>query len=226
MWQAFADMLPYSMGLIISPFPVIVVIALLISADGWHKTVVFEIAWLVITFGVLFGAGLFTGTSAGNNGQPPVWASVIALVLGVVMAAIAALTIRQQAHRDHDLPPKPPGWLRAIDGVPTTKVAGIAVLLIVANPVNLISVLGAAIALGAHRLPIGEAALAAFLFTLLGSLTVLAPFVLRLAAGAKAESRLTRIRTWLAVNNDAFTICLTLVFAALFVGKGLRGLLG
>ena len=53
MGKAFADMLPYTLGLIVSPFPVVAVIALLISANGRAKALLFEATWLIMSWVVL-----------------------------------------------------------------------------------------------------------------------------------------------------------------------------
>lgn len=223
MGKAFADMLPYTLGLIVSPFPVVAVIALLISANGRAKALLFEITWLVVSWVVLLALIALLGAVGATGHAPPVWVSWLALLIGVLLILTACAGVRRAARRREGAAPEVPRWIAAMDTVTAPKIVGVAAMLIVANPVNLASLVGGAIAAGQAPLPFGRYVILAAVFVVIGSLGVLAPYATALTAGG--EQRLQWMRELLIRHNGALTLLLILVFGLLFLAKGLRGLL-
>jgi hypothetical protein len=223
MGKAFADMLPYTLGLIVSPFPVVAVIALLISANGRAKALLFEATWLIVSWVVLLALIILLGAIGSTGHAKPVWVSWIVLIIGVLLLLVAFIGIRRAARRKEDKDPEVPRWIAAMDTMTKPKIVGVAAMLVVANPVNLASLAGAAIAAAHEPLPIGRRLILAAAFVVIGSIGVLAPYATALSGGG--EQRLHRMRGWLIQHNGALTLLLILVFAVLFLAKGLRGLL-
>ncbi|MEV0826636.1 GAP family protein [Nonomuraea rubra] len=224
MGEAFADMLPYTLGLIVSPFPVVAVIALLVSTGGRAKATVFELAWLVVSWLVLLALTVLLGAlGAGAHGRQPAWLSYLALVVGLALLAVAYAGARRAARRAAGQAPRVPRWIAAMDAMTKPKIAGVATALIVANPVNLTSLIGGAIAAGRVPLSLVQQAVLAAVFVVLGSVGVLVPYVLTMREGG--EERLARLRAWLILHNGALTLLLVMVFGLLFLAKGLRGIL-
>ncbi|MEV0822457.1 GAP family protein [Nonomuraea rubra] len=150
MGKAFADMLPYTLGLIVSPFPVVAVIALLISANGRAKALVFEVTWLVTSWGVLIALIALLGALGVTGHARPVWAAWLALIIGVLLLVMAVTGVRRAARRTAGKAPEVPRWLAAMDTMTPPRIIGVATLLIVANPVNFASLAGGAVGLD-HR---------------------------------------------------------------------------
>ncbi|MFI0420751.1 GAP family protein [Spongiactinospora sp. 9N601] len=223
MGEAFADMLPYTVGLIVSPFPVVAVIALLISANGRAKALLFETTWLIMSWVVLVVLIMLLGAVGATGHDRPIWVAWLALVIGVLLLAMAFAGIRRAAHRRQGKAPEVPRWIAAMDTMTTPKIIGVAGLLTVANPVNLASLAGGALAVAHEPLPLGRRLILAAVFVVIGSIGVLAPYATALSAGG--DRRLQRMRGWLVQHNGALTLLLILVFALLFLAKGLRALL-
>ncbi|MEV8634175.1 GAP family protein [Streptosporangium sp. NPDC051023] len=223
MGEAFADMLPYTMGLIVSPFPVVAVIALLISANGRAKALLFEITWLIMSWVVLLVLMTLLGAASAGGREAPAWTGWISLIIGVLLFLTAFVGIRRAVRRKEGTSPKAPGWIAAMDTMTKPKIAGVAALLIVANPVNLAFLVGGAIAAGRAPLPVGRELVLAAVFVVIGSLGVLAPYVTALSKDG--PRRLQRMRGWLIRHNGALSLLLILMFGMLFLAKGLRGLL-
>ncbi|GAA2208168.1 GAP family protein [Nonomuraea monospora] len=224
MGEAFADMLPYTLGLIVSPFPVVAVIALLVSANGRAKALLFALTWLVMSWVVLIALIALLGALGGGGHAKPAWVAWVALVIGVLLLAAAAVGIRRAVRRTDGAAPEPPRWIAAMDTMTPPKIVAVAALLIVANPVNLASLAGGALAATREPLPAGRQAVVAAVFVVIGSIGVLTPYATALGGGG--QRRLAWMRGWLIRHNGALTLLLILVFALLFLAKGLRGLLG
>ncbi|WP_326629904.1 GAP family protein [Nonomuraea fuscirosea] len=223
MGKAFADMLPYTLGLIVSPFPVVAVIALLISANGRAKALLFEVTWLLMSWVVLVVLILLLGAIGATGHAKPVWVAWLALIIGILLLAMVVAGIRRAARRKESKAPEVPRWIAAMDTMTIPKIVGVAALLIVANPVNLASLAGGAIAAAHEPLPLGRQIVLAAVFVVIGSIGVLAPYATALTSSG--GQRLQRMRGWLIRHNGALTLLLILVFALLFLAKGLRGLL-
>ncbi|MGW0808537.1 GAP family protein [Nonomuraea sp. NPDC002799] len=223
MGKAFADMLPFTLGLIVSPFPVVAVIALLISADGRAKALLFEATWLIISWFVLLLLITLLGSLGATAHAKPAWPAWLALIIGLLLLLMTIAGIRRAARRKQGKAPEVPRWIAAMDTMTTPKIIGVAALLIVANPVNLASLAGGAIAAAQQPLPFGRQLILAAAFVVIGSIGVLAPYATALSGGG--QQRLQRMRGWLIRHNGALTLLLILVFGVLFLAKGLRGLL-
>jgi DMSO/TMAO reductase YedYZ heme-binding membrane subunit len=70
----------------------------------------------------------------------------------------------------------------------------------------------------------GEDWLTLIIFVVLASVTVLAPVVYYLLAGASAERLLNPMKAWLVANNATVMVVLFVVLGAKLVGDGLGGL--
>lgn len=224
--NALVDMLPYTIGLIVSPLPVVAVVVLLVSQGGLAKSAVFEVAWLVTSFLVVWGlAEAVAAADPHPAGEQPAWESWLAIGLGLVLLALAALVARaiRRQRRNPTGQVAPPRWLAVIDRLPPGRVVGLAVALIVANPVNASMLVAGAVELGRERLPTSQNLLLAALFVLIGSLSVLAPYLVATLAG-KRSGLLPAAREWLLRNNNILSFGMALAFGMIFLVRGLRGL--
>ncbi|MCF6466824.1 hypothetical protein FAF44_00115 [Nonomuraea sp. MG754425] len=224
MGKAFADMLPYTLGLIVSPFPVVAVIALLISANGRAKALLFEVTWLVMSWVVLLALIALLGAIGLTGHARSSWLGWTSLVIGMLLLVMAVVGTSRATRRRRGEAPQVPRWIAAMDTMTTPKIIGVAALLIVANPVNLASLAGGALAASQEPLPFGPQLILAALFVVIGSIGVLTPYATALTSGG--EQRLQRMRGWLIRHNGALSLLLILVFGVLFLAKGLRILLG
>ncbi|THV28979.1 GAP family protein [Glycomyces paridis] len=226
MADALAAMLPFAVGILISPLPVAAVIMLLVSDGGTRKATVFEATWLLVSFTVVLGVAALIDKAAPHTATgTPTWEAIVMLALGIVMLALALLVLaawRRQRRTKGDLPI--PRWMHALDGLSAAKTAGLAAVLIVANPVNASMLIAAGIALGRAQLPGDEDALTAVLFTVIASLTMLAPWAITVLSG-RGAGLLPRMRHWLLLHNNALTFWMTLAFGLVFLVKGLRALI-
>ena len=97
----------------------------------------------------------------------------------------------------------------------------LGVLLAGVNPKNLMLALAAGTGLAALSLSTAQAVGSLLAFVVVASLTIAAPVVYYLFGGAKAKDRLTELKTWLAVHNDAVMTVLFLVLGVDLIVKGL-----
>jgi threonine/homoserine/homoserine lactone efflux protein len=219
--DAIAEVLPYAVGIAISPVPIIAAILMLLSPRARSTGVGFLVGWAV---GIAVAVTVFTLLSslipkpASGSSQPVV--GTIKLLLG---AGLLLLAVRQWRSR-----PKPgqeaslPAWMGAIDSMTTLRGLLLAFALAAVNPKNLLLAAAAGVSLGAAGLTAGATAGAIAVFTLIATLSVALPVVAYLVASDRMRGPLQRLRAWLVQNNTAVMAVLLLVIGVVLIRDGIQ----
>jgi hypothetical protein len=84
----------------------------------------------------------------------------------------------------------------------------------------------AATTIASAGLETSQQVVALIVFVLLASISIAAPVLYYLAAGASAEETLNSWKAWLIANNGAMMAVLFLVFRVKLIGDALGGLIG
>jgi hypothetical protein len=221
MGQAIGDILSLAIGVAISPVPIIALILMLITPKAKTNGTAFAFGWVlglcVVGFGGLLianAADLSTGQSAETG---VAWGKV---VLGVLFLWLALKQWRARPKAGEEA--AMPAWMGAIDAFTAGKALGLGAALSGVNPKNLILTLSAAATVAeVPDLSGAERAVSMLVFIVIASLTVLAPLVVYLAMGAKAEEILSGWKAWLSLHDSAIMFVLFLVFGMVLIGKGM-----
>lgn len=223
MGDAIGQMLTSAVGIAISPLPLIAVILMLATPKGRANGLAFTAGWIVsvaavVTVVVLAGSG---ADASGDDG-PATWTLWLKLALGVLFLLFAAKQWKGRPREGHDA--ATPGWMKAIDTFSPGKAAGLAVVLVVANPKNLVLAVGGAVSIASSTATTGGKAVAAALMVLIASLCALVPVGVYLAGGAKATRVLGGWKEWMARHNSAIMTTLLVVLGVKYIGDALSGL--
>lgn len=223
MGEAIGELLPFAVGVAISPMPIVAMILMLMASRT--TGVAFAVGWLA---GIgLAGAVLLLvagGADTGTNQDSPTWVSILQLVLGLLLVALA---LKQWHGRPKgDAEPPAPTWMGAVASFSPVKAIGLAVALGVVNPKNLVFLIGGATAVSQSGADAGGQALAWVVFTIIAGMGVVAPFVVYLALGDRASHVLDEVKGWMIHNNAAIMAVLFLVIGAKMLGQGISGLAG
>ncbi|MCI0686441.1 MAG: GAP family protein [Sporichthyaceae bacterium] len=223
MGKAIADILPFTAGMIMTPFAVIAVAVLLVSKGGLGKALAFVAGFVIVSFLLCFVLAQLIGGESAQPGTQPEWVHVLLAIIGVLLLVVALdqLPGVLRHHRD-PARTKPPGWLAVADRISAPKAGWLGGVLDL-NPVNLSMTLAAGAALGSYNLAGGEDAIVAAVFAVIGSLGVLAPILIAVLPGLRDRVSLHDLRHWLVDHSVTISFVTTLIFALLFLGKGLRG---
>ncbi|MEY9871479.1 threonine/homoserine/homoserine lactone efflux protein [Streptacidiphilus sp. MAP12-33] len=223
MGNAVGQMLASAVGIAISPVPLIAVVLMLATPRGRGNGSAFALGWvaalaLVTSLIVAFGGGMRTG------GEPARWTDWLKLALGVLFLLLAAQQWRGRPREGQEA--QVPGWMRTIDGFTPGKAAGLAVALVVANPKNLVLLVGGAVSIASSGASSEGKTLGVVLMVVIASLCVTLPLAVFLFGGDRAEGILAGWKTWMGAHNSAIMIVLLLVLGAKYVGDALTGLSG
>jgi Sap, sulfolipid-1-addressing protein len=222
MGDAIGQVLPFAIGVAISPIPIIAVILVLFSERARVNGLAFLAGWVVgvtvVSVGAYFVADGGDAATDQDASDSTYW---IKIALGVLLLVFAARNRRKEKAGDTT----EPKWMASIDTLTPVKATGLAVLLAAVNPKNF----ALSVAAGARVAQIAGADTADVVvglavFVVLASASILVPVVVYLAGGDRAASILDGWKTWLTEHNAAVMAVLLLVFGAVLIGDGIRGL--
>ncbi|MBL0885131.1 GAP family protein [Myceligenerans indicum] len=222
MGAATGQSLPIAVGVLVSPLPIVAVVLMLTSGRARANATAFLLGWFLAVGVVALGVALLAGTAAGGSSGPPAWLGWAKLALGVLLLVAAARQWRARPAEGAE--PAMPRWMTTIDSFTPVRALGLAVLLSVVNPKNLLLVVsGAAAIAGATDDPAAKAG-AAVVFAVVASLGVAAPVAVYVLTGDRATALLDGLKSWLTHNNTAVMAVLLLVLGAKMIGDGISAL--
>jgi Sap, sulfolipid-1-addressing protein len=220
MGQGISEVLPFAIGIAISPIPIIAVILILFSNRAKVNGPAFLAGWVIglaVASGVVYAVSQAASVGTDSSSSDTVsWGKV---VLGALLLGLAR---RNWAKR-----PKPgetpvmPKWMATVESITPVKAFGLAVLLSVVNPKNLILAVGAAAGLGQLDLSTGDAVVALAVFVVVASLSVGFAVIYELVGGARAKATLDELKGWMTEHNNAVMAVLFLVFGVVLISKGI-----
>jgi threonine/homoserine/homoserine lactone efflux protein len=212
-----------SVGVALSPMPVIAVVLLLTTRRARRNGPAFVMGWLaclaVIGVVVLAIAG---PTLADDHGQLATWISWLSLVLGVLLLVVAARQFTGRPAADAE--PTMPSWMESIDRFGAARSLGTGAALAGLNPKNFLLAVSAATAIAHTGIPGGQQAVAYGVFAVIGSLSVGAPVVCYLAMGDKSKAMLDAVKDWMGRHNAVIISVLCLVIGVKLIGDFVAGL--
>src|SRR5580765_5388733 len=200
MGRAIGDILPFAIGVAISPVPIIAIVLMLGTPRGRATGPAFACGWLLGLSAV--GAVMLilaSGNATSSSGDPATWVSVLKLVFGLlfVLLAVKQWQGRSKAGEEASMPK----WMQTIDTFTPAKALAAGVVLSGINPKNLALTIAAAAAIAQTGISTGQEIGALVVFILIGSITILAPLVIYFTLGTKATDILDGIKAWLGANN-------------------------
>jgi len=220
MSEAIGQILPFAVGVGISPFPIVAVVLMLSTPRARVNGPAFLVGW-VAGLAILGTIILLvsSGIDASDDGEPATWVSVLKLVLG---AALIALAVKQWRGRNDEKPA--PKWMAAIDHFGPGKALGIGVLLAAVNPKNLLLTIGAAAAIAQTDIEFLQQELVLVIFIVIATIGVGAPIVIYFALGERSKDILDGLKSWMAANNTVIMSVLLLIIGVKLFGDGISGL--
>lgn len=221
MAQVIGDVIPFAIGVALSPLPIIAVLLLLLAPVGARGGLAFLAARL-LAFAVLVAVFAWAADLIDDAAGSSTPAAVLRLVIGLGLVVAAVVKWHRRPRRDAE--PKLPGWMRAIDGMKAGGAFRLGVVLTVANPKELAFAAGAGFTVGGAFLPPAQLVAAGAVFVVLACASVAVPVVAVLVGGERMSPMLAELGDWLRRNNAIVMAIVLLVVGAMLIGSGLSGL--
>ena len=214
-----ADVLLLSLGVAISPIPVLAVVALLLSERPRPTGLGFTAGWFG---GIALVVCSATAFALNSERLGLSWlrqsAAVVGITLGVVTfaAGVAVWTLRPPGNEARQ-----PRWLAALDQLSVQRAVLLGVALSAVNPKNLLASVLTGVMLGWSGMSGQSLALSAAAFCLIASSTVLFPTLAFLVAGRATRGRLTTLRDLLIRHHSGVVSTILVAIGALLVIRAL-----
>lgn len=223
MGKAIGSSLPTAVAITVSPLAIVASVLMLASRRAAANGLAFLLGWLL----GLAAVGTIVLAVAGSTGvdlpgKQAAWASWLDIALGVALLWVGGQEFRHRPRGSEQ--PKMPKWMAALDSVTPPGAAGAGALLGGVNPKNLLLAIAGAAAIAQTGIAAGEQAAAYAVFAVVGTAGVAAPLVIYLAAGARAQRLLSRLRDWMSHNNAVILSVLCLLIAAKLIGDAIVSL--
>ncbi len=219
MGDAIGEVLPFAIGVAISPVPVIAVILMLFSRHAGKNSLVFLLGWLLGLTAVGAIVLIFGSVSSSDGGDPSTASGIVKLAIGALFVLLAVHAWRGRPKKGEQA--KAPKWMSAIDDFTAAKSFGVAIVLSAANPKNLGLTIAAASSIAAASLSSGQEVAVLAIFLLIASVTVAGPVIYYALARERAQRGLDSLKTWLIENNSTVMAVLLLVIGVKLVGDGI-----
>lgn len=223
MGEAIGQLLPFAIGVTISPMPIVAMVLMLITPKAKANGFAFIVGWIVgVALAGTVALAILGPTSTSDDGTTASWTYWLKLVLGVALLGLAVKEWKARPAPGADVPM--PKWMGMLDGFTAVKAAGLAVLLSALNPKNLVFIIGGAAAVSQFDLNAGQQAVAWAVFTIIAAVGVAVPMAIYLFMGPRAATTLASLKDWMARNNTAVMAVLLLVIGVKLVGDAITGL--
>lgn len=220
---AIGEILPYAVGVAISPIPIIAVILMLLAPKAGGTSLGFLAGWVL---GILVAMGVVlavvTQTSIGSDGSDSGTGGGVKLALGILLIMLAGRQWRSRPREGEAA--SLPTWLKAIDKVTPGRAVVLGFALSAINPKNLLLVAAAAVVIAGAGLTGGEGAVVVLVFTLIAASTVAVPVIGYAIAKERMQHPLDELKAWLEHNNATVMAVLLLVIGVAVLGKGITAL--
>lgn len=223
MGEAIGQMLPFAVGVAISPMPIVAMVLMLITPKAKSNGFSFLLGWIVgVALAGTICLLLIGPSSTDDGGAPADWTFWLKLVLGLLLLGVAIKEWRARPAPDAEVPM--PKWMSALDGFTPVKAGGMGVLLSALNPKNLVFIIGGATVIAQFGLTGSDQAITWLVFTIIATIGVAIPMGIYLFMGDKAAATLDNLKTWMARNNTAVMAVLLLIIGFKLIGDAISGL--
>ena len=223
MRDVILHMLPFAVGIAISPVPIITVILMLFTPRPRSNGAGFVLGWFLgIGIPALVIFLLDRVINAGNDAMPTSKAaSVTRFVVGLLLVLVAIWFWLQRNKPDDEN--KKPLLMRVVDSITPWKAILLGFLFAdVTNPKNLAFTVTGCLAIAGGHLTALENAIALTFFTGLASLGVALPVLLFLSGGDTAGQTVEKWRHWLMRHKKAVMAVVFFVFGIALLSKGIN----
>lgn len=207
--DALSELLPLTVGMAISPLPIVAIVAIVLAPRGRASAAVYVATFTAVSFALLLlgAAGASRASSAAGTGKVTL---ILSALIAIGFAVFAVLSWRSRPRDGH--PVKTPAWLAAIDAITPARALGLGLMMAAANSKNLpLALKGGAIIADAH-LSIVLSVILCLGVAIGGSLPLIVPAAVALSRGPAVTRSLQRAKTEMIAYNAQM---MTVVFAIL-----------
>ena len=220
--RAIGEMLPAALAIALSPFPIIAIVLALGTERGRMNGATFALGW---TIALAVMTSIVLVMVGGVNDTESTSALVVDLLrigVGIAMMVLGAKKWGKRPRAGQQ--PALPGWMASFDTVTPGRALVLGLALAGLNPKNLALTMSGTSSIAELGLEGKTAAVAAVIFVVLGSITVIGALLFSVIGGPRADAPLGAVKEFMVTNNAVIVMVVLLVLGAKVLGDGLSGL--
>jgi threonine/homoserine/homoserine lactone efflux protein len=217
------DVLPFAIGIAISPIPIIAALLVLFTPAARQNGLAFLVG-RITALAAITAIALLVARIAGADTDEEASDVVnwIKVAFGIVLLALALRQWQQRPSEDEEA--ALPAWMTAIDSFNPVRSFGAGVVVTAANPKDLILAGSGGATIGQSALSAGGTAVVVVLFIAVASISITLPVAAYLLGGDPVKKTFDGWKVWLTRHKSAVVAVLFLVFGVVLFSNGLRGL--
>lgn len=212
--------LPYALGVALSPIAIAALVLILFSKLAKLNSIFFLLGWMIGIVLILNIAILLFGANTATSSQHLVITVWINSILGALFFFLAYRSWKRRIKPGET--PHEPKWMKSVESITPLKSLGLGIFIVFINAKNFVLSTSAGIAIGQESTSFEEETILVALFVLIGSISILVPVVAFLLAGKKLQTPLENTRKWFVYHNNAILLILFLVLGIMMLSKVLR----
>lgn len=227
MGSVIGELFPLAVALATGPLPIIA-LTLILASDGATAKGLGFVGGRVTGLVVLVGAALVIASALGDpdlghRAHPSPTVSIIRIVVGVILLALAA---RMFLRRGRAASGEPSRLARHVDGVSARGSFGLGLAVTAIDPASLSIGVLVGVDIAAARMNAPTDVAFVVVFVLVATVNVTVPLLAYLVGGEAARSKLSSLREWLQTNEKTVMMVLFIMIGAILIGRGVRALSG
>jgi threonine/homoserine/homoserine lactone efflux protein len=226
MGEAVAFAIPFALGVALNPIPVLAIVLILAAPRGLLRGTALllgALSSLAIIVVVLFG--LESGADPIEDGETATWVSVVQLVLGLALLALAARKWRSRPRPGGD-DPEMPGWMSAIETLTPARAVAAGAALMGLNPKNIMITAGAVTSIAGTGAATSSQVVALAVYVLIATASVALPVLVTALFGARAAHGLGVIRDWMLRHHKVILAAILVVLGTVLLVDAISSLSG
>lgn len=206
-------LLPIAVGMMISPFPIVAIVAIVLAPRGRSSAPVFTATFTAVSI-VLIALGAFgsSRTTSGHDAGSSVVSEALAILLAIGFAIFAIVS---WTHRPKNgAPAVAPKWLAAIDTITPSAAISLGLVMAVTNTKNVPLALKAGSIIGAAHTTLPVAVALCLVVAVVGSLALIVPGLIALSRSERVRRGLQSLKGSLIAHNAGMMTALFAILAA------------
>ena len=224
MGEAVAYAIPFALGVALNPIPVLAIVLILAAPRGLLRGAAMlagALASLAVVAAVVFA--LESAADPIEDGATATWVSVVKLVLGLALLALAVHKWRGRPGPS-DAEPALPGWMAAVETLSPWRCAAAGVALMGLNPKNIMITTGAVTSIVGTGAATSSQVVALGVYVLIGAAGVGLPVIATALFGARAAHGLGVVRDWMTRNHKVILAGILLLLALVLLVDSIAAL--
>ena len=208
------DLLPLAVGILISPLPIVAIVAIVLAPRGRIAAPVYTLVFTAVLLAFIAVGAL--SSAPASSASPTGTARTVSFVLAIVLAlGFTALSVASWLSRPkHGQQPKAPSWLAAIDSITPAKAAVLGLIMAVTNTKNIPLALKGGALIGEAHLPLIATAGLCLALAVAGSLLLILPTAVATGGSTRVAAALDRLKTEMIAHNAVMMTALFAILAA------------